>query len=297
MLRELIFMNFNKQTKVLRAAAYMIMAKLKVQHAFSRSSKPPILVYQMGKVGSGTIHKSLINNNISNSVLHLHFLNRYILKQSRGPKLYGIYPQPYHVYLGIATRKALNKHLNYPIKIISLVRDPIAIKISSIFQNPHIARMSISTSDGVIDPQKAIKYFESELKEPHTFDYISNWFDNELKTVFDIDVFASPFPTKTGYAIYSKGMVEALVIRLEDLSEKGPKVITDFLGLEKQLDLKQSNVRSESKEANAYREVLDSISLSTPLCKEIYSSKFVNHFYNDTEINKFISRWTKSNIR
>lgn len=37
--------------------------------------KTPILVYQMGKVGSSTIVNTLKSSNINNPVYHIHFLS------------------------------------------------------------------------------------------------------------------------------------------------------------------------------------------------------------------------------
>jgi len=39
------------------------------------NTNPPILIYQMGKVGSTTILKSLKNAQIQNPVYHIHFLS------------------------------------------------------------------------------------------------------------------------------------------------------------------------------------------------------------------------------
>ncbi len=37
---------------------------------------PPILIYQMGKVGSNTVHKTLLASGIQNPVFHVHFLTK-----------------------------------------------------------------------------------------------------------------------------------------------------------------------------------------------------------------------------
>jgi hypothetical protein len=193
--------------------------------------------------------------------------------------------------LGEATRKLLNRNQGFPVKIISLVRDPVALIVSGIFQNPYFAGELAQTDLGSIDPQKASEYIAHKLSDPNTFAYVYGWFDRELRTVFGIDVFASPFPSETGYAVYSKGNVEALVIRLEDLSEKGPNTISDFLGLGEPLVLKKSNVRASSNAKGVYQQVKEHVSLSLSLCKTIYSSKFVTHFYNEAMIDKFTSNW------
>lgn len=274
------------------AMVKIIKAKREAKFAFSRLDTPPILLYQMGKVGSSTVYKSLQDTTLSNPVLHLHFLSHDLPNRRKSHTQAGIYPPPYHIYLGEAMSKALNKNRDYPIKIISLVRDPIALTISDLFQNPHYAREVINTDGKTIDPQKAADYLNHELHNPKTFSYIFEWFDRELKSVFDIDVFAKPFPVETGYGVYSKDKVEALIIRLEDLAEKGPEAISEFLSLSDPLILRQSNVRNKSKDNKAYQTVLNRICLSPSLCREIYSSRFVKHFYSETTINKFISKWT-----
>lgn len=289
-----MLIKFIKQIKPLHVIANTLKAKYEATISFSNRDSPPIIIYQMGKVGSSTVYESLVGASLSNPILHLHFLSRDLSEHRRTMKQAGIYPLPYHIYLGEATRMLLNKHQDFPIKIISLVRDPIAFVISDLFQNPYFADESVQTGTGSIDPQKASKYINRKLSDLNTFTYINEWFNKELKTVFGIDVFAEPFPLEIGHAVYSKGNIEALVIRLEDLSEQGPKAISDFLGLRDPLILKQSNARTNSNEKQAYQEVQDNVAISLSLCKKIYSSEFVKHFYSEAMIDKFTSIWAKS---
>ena len=291
---ERIFPGFIRRLKPLQALQMKIKAELEVTRAFSRLDTPPILVYQMGKVGSSTVHKSLMCSALPNPLLHLHFLSKDLSKHRETHKKAGIYPPPYHIYLGESVRKALDRSPNWPCKIISLLRDPIAFVVSDLFENPHFARESLKADENAIDPEKALKYLDWELCKPNTFNYVNEWFDRELKQVFDIDVFAEPFPVDVGYAVYCKARVEALVIRLEDLSQKGPKAISEFLRLDEPLILEQSNVRNDSKGAKAYQHVLNKICLSPSLCGKIYSSRFVKHFYDETMVKQFISKWTQN---
>ena len=284
----------NNKMKQLRSIRKEFNARRKAKIAFSHPILPPVLIYQMGKVGSSTIHRSLLDTTHADQVLKLHFLSHDLPNRKRKYKKAGRYPYVDHVYLGVSTRRILNKYKDKPIKIISLLRDPIAIVISALFQNPHLAKKSITTDRGGIDPVKATDYINHMLHNPDTFSYIYGWFDKELKTVFDIDVFANPFPVKAGHTLYTKDNAEALVIRLEDLSEKGPEAISAFLCLEKPLKLQKGNLRSDSKSAEAYNEVLREIYLSPALCQEIYSSRFVKHFYSEKMIQEFMLKWTKS---
>lgn len=268
----------------------VLKSKREVRRAFSNPECPPVLIYQMGKVGSSTIYNSLKNANIRNAVLHLHRLSDLNRRKKIFRKL-GVSPLIF--YSGEFVMKAMHRYPQVPIKIITAVRDPVAVVISGIFQNPYFHDDSIKAADGGLDPQKVVEYLESELRKPSAFRYVYEWFDEELKAVFGIDVFASPFPQEIGYQVYSTDMTDVLLIRAEDLSEKGSEAISSFLNLPDYITILNSNVRSDSGDKDKYQEVMKRIHLSRDLCNEIYSSSFVRHFYSDAMIDKLISKWTK----
>lgn len=276
----------------IRSQRRVLCAKREAENAFSDINNPPVIIYQMGKVGSITISTSLKESSLVNPVLNMHFLSAELSRITKYIKKTGVYPFPHHIYIGKATQRELEKHPNFPIKIITLVRDPIAFVVSGLFQNPYFVKENIKTMDGRMDSTKIIDYLGRKLREPDTFDYIYTWFDKELKTVFDIDVFEKPFPVETGIGHYQKDNIQVLLIRLEDLSDIGTKAIAEFLDMDAQLILKKANVRAELNESDAYLEVLNNLSVDPDLCREIYSSRYVRHFYNEEMINKFISRWT-----
>ena len=287
---------FFRPTKVFKTARNTWKAEHKANKAFSARENPPILIYQMGKVGSASVYKTLEEINLPNSILHLHCLSGDLPKQTKAHIDAGIYPPPFHLYMGEAVRNIIKRKQDFPIKIISLVRDPIAFVVSNLFQNPQFFSGDIKTEGGIIDSSRAVKFLCRELRKPEILNYVYGWFNREFKEVFEIDVFAQTFPTEVGYESYSKGNIEALVIRLEDLSEVGPKAISDFLCLDVPINLTKGNLRSESKMAKPYRELLNKIYLDPSLCKQIYSSRFVEHFYSERLVNKFISKWSKNDF-
>jgi hypothetical protein len=279
--------------KRLRSLKKRLKAREKVKTAFAHTENPPVLIYQMGKVGSNTIHKSLKNTALSDQLLQLHFLSDDLAARLKKFKKAGKYPYADHFYISLYVRKALEKYKGKPIKIITLTRDPIAIVVSNLFQNSHLARKKI-TSGGVIDPEKATKYIQDIICKPDTFKYIFEWFNKEMYTVFSVDVFSEKFPVHKGYTKYTKGNIELLVIRLEDLSNIGPAIISDFLNLQEPVELIDDNLRSMSKDKSLYDKVLRDTKISPQSCLEIYSSDFVRHFYDDKYVNKFMSKWTKT---
>lgn len=289
-----LLLRFIKRIEPLHAIQIKIHAGFRARRAFLDSTVPPILIYQMGKVGSTTIYDSLIDAGIPNAVLRVHFLSTDLPKHKEIIVKAGMNPPPYHIFLSEAVCKILSRNPHRPCKIVSLVRDPIARVISDVFENPYFASENIKKEKGDIDAEKAHKYIERKLSEPDTFKYLNEWFDRELKQVFDFDVFAEPFPVNVGHAVYRKANIEVLIIRLEDLSQKGPTAISQFLGLKKPLILKQSNVREKSKESETYKRVVNKIQLDSALCRRIYStSRLADHFYGEQMVNQFLSKWTK----
>lgn len=279
--------------KPLAAAAKRVLAEREARAAFAHPDRPPILVYQMGKVGSSTIYRALQQAALPNRVLHLHFLSDDLVKYREFQLKAGNYPLPYHIYLGESVQRIIRKKSQISCKIISLVRDPIAFVVSNLFHNPQFAQENLLDRSGMMDVAKTGQYLTNILEKENTFDYVYNWFDRELKTVFDIDVFSRPFPREDGYAVYHHNTVAALIIRLEDLSNKGSEVLTRFLATPQVIRLEAQNTRAESRYGYVYLSLLHTIKIESSVCRRIYSHKFSRHFYDDDMIERFVERWSK----
>lgn len=272
----------------LEAAGKRIAAEREARRAFSRSQAPPILIYQMGKVGSATVYRSLQQAALPNPVLHLHFLSGDLPEHRETHIRAGVYPPPYHIYLGEAVRRLLNKNPHLRCKIITLVRDPIAFVVSNLFQNPQFIDELSLDKHGYLEAGRAVEHLHEVLRREETFRYVYQWFDKELKRVFSIDVFSVPFPRDTGYAFYRANTAEALLIRLEDLSQRGPTILAEFLDAGERIELFKGNVRKEAH----YDAAIKQLHLDRSLCREIYSSQFVRHFYDEEMIQRFIEKWS-----
>lgn len=286
------FIGLVRRIKPLHIAVMRAKAANEARRAFSDPAHPPVLIYQMGKVGSSSVAHSLEQAGLQGMAFHIHFLSEDLEVYGRVHRQAGLHPLPYHMYLSEAVRNTLRRRPEAPVRIISLVRDPVAWAVSNIFQNPIFAAESVQAADGTVDPQKAGDYLLRELEKTETFDYVNQWFDRELKTVFDIDVYAESFPVHTGFALYRHERAEAMVIRLEDLSAKGPQAISAFLGLAQPLEIQKVNVRNKTAAADKYKEVIQRVRLSRSLCEKIYRGRMVRHFYHRDLIDSYIRRWT-----
>ena len=255
----------------------------------------PILIYQMGKVGSSTIVNSLASMKLDLPVFHMHFLNptNIRLAEQKLREFYGNYHNVNRWAL-YESRFVLKHLLNQPqleLRIVSLVREPIARNVSSFFQNidkfvPDYARLY---DLGEIKTTDMASFYLRDFHE-HTFPI--TWFDEEMKSVFGIDVFSTAdlvYRTDRLF-VYRRGSVELLVLRMEDISEVAPQALQRFLGIEG-FKLKNSNVAGGKDYSNIYRRFSEEVKFPRDYLEQMYESKYMKHFYNPHEIEVAYSRW------
>ena len=118
------------------------------------------------------------------------------------------------------------------------------------------------------------------------------FFDQELKAVLGIDVYASEFPKSKGYKIYKEKRSDVLVIRLENLHECAEKAFIEFLNVDR-FKMINENVGSEKNYGHIYGMFKDSVVLPDSYIEKMYSSKYMKHFYSEEEIKKFRKKYTK----
>lgn len=278
----------------LRAAYFGRLADRAVASAFARQGASPIIIYQMGKVGSTTVYSTVKATEFTDVVLHVHTLTDNIQAQIDTVEKLGVIPAPFHFYLGRALRRRLLGSADAKVKLISLVRDPIAREVSGFFQTPYYhAEHGLTDADGTVSAPRVHEYLRKTFARPETFRYCDEWFDREVMSFFGIDVFSRTFPHDDGYCVLKEGNVELLVLQMERLTDLGPKVLSDFLGTGSLLELLNDNERSSSPGSSEYKKLLKDFFLEESVCRSIYSSRFTRHFYSSAAIEGFISRWSR----
>lgn len=258
--------------------------------------KPPLLIYQMSKVGSSSVYDSLRAANINYHIFHIHYLmekrHRLIEEhhKKRSQKL------PAHISISKAlTIKVKKQRHEIPWKIITLVRDPVKRYISGCFQRAYLFQHELQDNKGNWSEEKIKHFIEERLYQfDEKTDFDCNWFDEEIKTVFDIDVFDYPFPKEEGYQIIEKNNVELLIFRLEDLNTTFQEAIKRFFGLDRAIPLVQSNIAEDKEYSEVYKNVSKNITIPEEICRKIYGSKLVRHFYNDESREKMVRQWLRS---
>ena len=278
--------------------------------------KEPLIVFQMGKVGSTTIVKSLKFSGINMSIYQIHnmtrdwvdrFENAYRMREHIhiSEKLHNLHHLWESRYLLKKMDRGLPKDKKW--KVISLVREPVARNVSEFFHY-----FNIKSLDSY---RYKINYFSRAQARNYTYEINLNneimdkllelfmetvnhdipliWFDSQLKPVFGIDVFSSDFPTSIGYKIYEGELADVLILRLENLNQCSQDAFKKFLNIEG-FTLKEENVANEKQYHAIYRKFLNSVILPESYLEKMYTSKYAQHFYTQEEIKGFRKKWLKN---
>lgn len=253
----------------------------------------PILVYQMGKVGSSTVHDSLRARQLRRPLYHVHLLNN--LDEIR-EQVTRAYPNPVATVAQIEKGRRLRKRILRSRRrwhVISLVRDPVQRNVSAFFEN------LTEVIPDAYERRARGEITAKDIKDAflHQYDHSAplEWFQSQLEPVFGIDVYATRFDTENGYATYETPAATLLVIRVENLSDGGADAIREFLGLES-FALVNANVGRGKRYHDLYAEFEETVTLPPSYLARMYDSTFARHFYTDEEIDGFMRRWTRGRM-
>ena len=257
--------------------------------------KRPILVLQVGKVGSTAVLRALADQVPDRPAIHLHSLRPGHLRSvDRAAR--DLYVKTGVIQGSYLRTRYVSKHFKRlckqgPIEIVTLVRDPASIVVSGFFQtlplvDPALARRVASEepSEELMESLNAVFNERAFVGDPF------QWFEKQLHHFFDIDTLAESFDPIRGYRIYSGDQARVLLIRLEDLNRVFEPAMQDFIGRDG-LKLFSANQADEKQYAAAYR-LFRRRPLDENLLFRLYSSPWTRHFYTDGEIEAFRQQWS-----
>ena len=261
----------------------------------ARPDASPVLVYQMGKVGSSTVARTLrACPDLKRPVLSVHFM---VPREIEAAKQYrrrvgGAAGVGNVLTLGAVVGNriaAVGDRVCFP--VVSLVRDPIAREISSVFQSSSLLGEALRVGDR-IDVDRASAFLTERFSAPDPCGYAEQWFDRELAVTFGIDVFDQPFDRDRGYTILRSRRANVLLLRTEDLDRTLPAAAAELLGLAEEPALLHDNVRVHTPDGETYTRVRKSFRLPRSVVERIYSGRLARHFYGKDMIEAFIRRWS-----
>lgn len=248
-----------------------------------RAHPAPILIYQMGKVGSTTVYRSLRSAGLY--PLHVHRIIDRMPEGGAGWHARPDYVPDIDVYVG----RILAPYLRWSrsrVRVITLVRDPVARYLSKVFHRPEMYDDLVAS-----ERDETVRRLRDHLGKPETLDDgMFRWFDEEIRARLGVDVMTAPFDRQAGYSVLHGERADILVLKLEKLSELLPTAVSEFVG--RPLREERANVGERKESADAYRAVRRSFSLPEPVLDRIYDHEWMRHFYTEGERERFRSRWS-----
>ena len=257
------------------------------------------IVYSLPKVGGTTIAATLnAHPAVRPEAFHLHYLSPKGL--SALERQIGACSHPNVSYLQaqlaqgrgaralLAANRALREGGAAPIVrkpfLIAGVRDPITLSLSLAFESwwllaPQLEGLGLEFLNSWV--------LKNPLRNPW-----DDWFTDELEEVFDVDVYARPFPAERGWDVYENDAARVLVIRQENL-DRLPDALGALYGLEPAtFAVKTCNVAAHKDYADHYRRAKQMLRLNEAELDLVYGTRSVRHFYTQEEIASFRRRWS-----
>lgn len=241
----------------------------------------PIIVYQMGKVGSSSIYNALRRLELDVPVYHSHGIAHIEEGEMNMKAAFGEVAG--HMQVLDRERKLRELVLGQPKQrwmLISGVRNPVDRVISTFFQmlEPVIPDLGEKYAKGEVTLEQFHERFYKHIGRGAPRD----WFDRQVKPVFGIDVYAVPFPHELGYQTYQAPRAQMLLIRFGDLNRQFGTVAREFLHIP-HLELPRVNVSSEKSSGALYRDFLRTVRPPTAWLEAVLDTKLARHFYADAE--------------
>jgi hypothetical protein len=307
----------------------------KLSRTASRYEGAPLLVYQMGKVGSKSVLRTLKSLNtretykLDRPVYHVHFLTQSLIDEYEAKRVIFLGTEKQgrleHIWLYEYLRQQIDERLapqgtngrslsagdkqsvpSHPRwKVVTLTRETVGRNVSNFFELVEVEPLEEASADRryrvrsdpdfydmdmIVDTRDLSELLQVFIDKP-AHDEPLTFFDQEIKGVLGLDVYATPFPTAQGYTIYETEWADVLLIRVEDLNTCARAAFQEFLGIDN-FDLINENIGSEKPYASLYRQFKKDRLLPEPYLDRMYSSKYMQHFYTDQEIAGFRSKWT-----
>ena len=98
-------------------------------------NKEPILIWQMGKVGSKAVVQSIKNSHLASPVFHAHVLSEALLMSGELYERSIRNKNQSYLFNVCLKERLIKKNTDLRWRIISLVREPVARNVSAFFQN------------------------------------------------------------------------------------------------------------------------------------------------------------------
>lgn len=195
------------------------------------------------------------------------------------------------------------------VKIITAVRDSIALDISSIYQgiglflgynlplefyqNKEVrVQEFFDTSYGSLNhSEETYGYHPFYNKHGEKNSTLHHWFEEQGKRI--VNVLDHPFDQEKGYTIIKEGKYDIFFYQLEKLNDLVPE-LSEWVGVPFD-KLVIANEASSKWVAESYKRAQKELRFSQEYFDRSYDSPYMQHCYSPEDLEKFKARW-RNNI-
>ena len=252
-----------RPAEVARAWVRAVRARAGVRRCLAEPS--PLVVYTAPKTGSTSVEAALATVGVP--APKIHFLHRRHAGVDTRHCKDGTAP-PYHHML----ERRLRPHLLGPeagrFRVLSMVRDPVAQKVSDVFQSPEIWGLDVA------DVAAVLRHVGARIVRMAEEGTALGWLAEELGASFGLDPFALD-PTAASWRPSTDGPA-LMIAKTERLDAVGP-ALSAFAG--RDLALARRNAREGTADAARYRAVRDAVRLPPATLDAIYGAPLVRAVY------------------
>lgn len=227
-----------------------------------------VLIYQPGKVGSTTFHRSLLP--IWNGpIVHLHSFQH---EQEYSP----VKNQLINLYKSGELPK---------VNIITCVREPIGRNLSAFFQN--LGKFNSIAFDGQPFTTEELLELTLRSRKVHR---ILNWFDDELNEYFGIDVYEKSLNPE-GFQFYENDKARVLLMKHDIPDHLKADCIGEFCEIPNFTLQTPKNTASSKWYFDEYQAIKNR-GFPKWYVTQMLESKYAEHFYSD-DIPALKEKWTE----
>lgn len=269
-----------------------VITKLNVLQEHIENKDDLILVHQMGRAASMTITNTIKSLQLKQPVYHTHWLNTQSVKERveriNSWKNNGAGPLNVRV-AELLSPEIDNRFNDREWKLISIVREPVARNVSAFFLD--ITRFFPNFFDRYENNEISLQDMTDVFINEFPHDMPLDWFDVEIKSPFNIDVFEKNYDEQKGYMIIEHENVSLLVIKLEKLNTCFKTAFLEFFGKEPE-SLVNTHVTDDDKSFGMYKEFLRDVELPESYLNRMYDCEYVRHFFSEDEVTNFRKKWS-----
>ena len=184
-------------------------------------------------------------------------------------------------------------HPDRDMRVTTMVREPVAISLSSFFYN--FGPRNPDTDIHDVEDEEIIDRLVAGQSFSHPSFHL-DWFGIEVEPMTGINVYQnSSFPIDRGTAVYEGDIGERhttlLTFRLEDLAHVGSTALAQFYD-RPEIPITHVNTGDEQAYADRYRAFKQDLVLPTDWVAGQLNSEYARFFYSLEERTKFSQKWS-----